>query len=207
MSGATTSECHEFPTAQLITYSENIKMLRKLCGEECMRNMVLVTTTWSLLPSIAEGQERLRDLCEHPLFWRPLIQRGAQVAQYQDSTQSALDIVKLLDDHIPTPLQIQREMVERKLNLADTAAGIAVDGDLERMSREHRQAVLELRRERQRNQRDGDANADAREIGNAELDMHKLEHAKALERRKALKRSLWKRLGDSVLSALTFNLK
>jgi hypothetical protein len=45
----------------------NLLMFMQLCGAHCYQNVMLVTTMWSILPNMATGKARERELVEK--FW------------------------------------------------------------------------------------------------------------------------------------------
>jgi myosin heavy subunit len=99
-------------------------MFRKMCGEEALRNVFFVTTMWDHVnPKLAVGREK--ELATRDEFFKPMLQCGAKMYRHDKTAASAQDIVSRLvlgiKDHMT--LQLQRELVDDHLCIADTAAG------------------------------------------------------------------------------------
>ncbi|TEB26674.1 hypothetical protein FA13DRAFT_1737107 [Coprinellus micaceus] len=73
----------------------NLHLFKKICGEDSLRNVAIVTTKWGRVPE-EEGKERQRNLEINDKYFGGMIKAGA--------------------------LNIQREMVVEKKELADTEA-------------------------------------------------------------------------------------
>jgi len=125
----------------------NLKMFRELCGTNPLRNVVLVTSFWDQVEQIV-GERREAELKETPEFWGAMIKKGSKVSRFR-GRDSALSIVLELAKQTPLPLSIQREMVEQRKPLIETAAGIVVNEELARLEASHRKEREELQREYQ----------------------------------------------------------
>lgn len=114
-------------------------MLCKLCGEPALRNVVLVTNMWGRPPhSIDETRERVFS----SNFFRPALDKRAQMFRHHNTVQSAHDIVRRIVENYPVALLIQRELVDERKDIVDTTAGKAINRELhERLGRH--QAKLE----------------------------------------------------------------
>ncbi|KAN0095155.1 P-loop containing nucleoside triphosphate hydrolase protein [Hyaloscypha variabilis] len=112
---------------------EGLAMMRRLVGENSLKNVILVTTFWDKLRSVDEsGLERERQLREK--FWEPLIYHGARIARSCNNRESALNLVNMVLISQRTILDLQRELVDEKRALLDTAAGKKMaEGVFERM--------------------------------------------------------------------------
>ncbi|KAJ3498805.1 hypothetical protein NMY22_g19567 [Coprinellus aureogranulatus] len=103
---------------------KNIRLFRKLCGDDSLRNVVILTTMWDRV-SEGEGLARQRKLGDGDSYFKPLVNEGhGAVVMRHDNTPRSAD--KVLQ-HIfflgqPTVLQIQKEMESGK-QLAETDAG------------------------------------------------------------------------------------
>ena len=100
----------------------NLAMFKKLCGDDCFRNVMLVTTMWDEVDG-QEGSQRQQELEQK--YWRSMIKLGSRVYPFHKTKESAWDVI----GHLPgvhQALLIQKEMVlERKL-FAETSAGRVV---------------------------------------------------------------------------------
>lgn len=125
----------------------HLRMFRELCGEEPLRNVILVTSFWDQV-SRDVGERREQELQRTPDFWGRMVDKGSRVARFE-GRDSALSIVLRLANQNPLPLSIQQEMIEQGKPLIETAAGIAVNEELVRLEALHRKQREELQREYQ----------------------------------------------------------
>jgi hypothetical protein len=123
----------------------NLKMFRKLCGDEPLRNVVLATTFWGKVDE-ATGQERERQLKEKREFWGGMIAKGSSMTRFTDR-DSGLEIVSGLLKKIPIPLEIQRELVDEEKGLIETAAGQTVNEELLRLEAKHAEERAQIQDE------------------------------------------------------------
>ena len=109
-------------------------MFRELCGDTTLQNVVLVTNMWSeVTPEVGESREN--ELSGR--FFKPVIDQGARMVRHHNTGQSAHDIIRLIMRNRPVALQIQRELVDEHKDIVDTAAGEAVNKELNEQIRRH----------------------------------------------------------------------
>ena len=82
--------------------------------------MVLVANTWGV-NSQGISEVRERELFDY--FFKPALDKGAQIVRHHNTVQSAHDIIWRVVKNHPVVLQIQRELVDEGKNIIDTAAG------------------------------------------------------------------------------------
>ena len=117
-------------------------MFRDLCGDKTLQNVVLVTNMWDdVTPE--NGEARENELSSK--FWKPVLDKRAQMVRHHNTTQSAHDIIRKIIMNRPEALQIQRELVEEHKDIADTAAGVAVNHELSEQIKRHQAELKELR--------------------------------------------------------------
>ena len=109
-------------------------MLCELCGNEALKNVVLVTNMWGEVSPEA-GEDREKQLSNK--FFKPALDNGAQLARHQNTSQSAHDIIQRIMGNHPVVLQIQRELVDEQKDIVRTAAGGAVNRELKEQMRRH----------------------------------------------------------------------
>jgi chromosome segregation ATPase len=109
-------------------------MFRELCGDTTLNNVVLVTNMWSEVP-LEVGESRENELSGR--FFKPVIDKGAQMVRHYNTTQSAHNIIRMIMKNRPVVLQIQRELVDEHKDIVDTAAGEAVNKELNEQIRRH----------------------------------------------------------------------
>jgi hypothetical protein len=128
----------------------NLKMFKELCGESPLKNVVLVTTGWGAaklsgeLDKAAGNEDQLRREQE---FWKPLIQRGAQVARFEDTKDSALSVIMSLVGKEPQILQIQKELVMDNSDLINTSAGRVVNEEMKKLEDKYKRELAEIQKE------------------------------------------------------------
>jgi len=114
-------------------------MFRKLCGDSTLKNVIFLTNKWGMVTKDV-GEAREKQLTTK--FFKPALDKGAQLARHYDTPQSAHDVIRLIMKNQPVPLQIQRELVDEHKNIIDTAAGKAINKEVNEQIR-RRQAELE----------------------------------------------------------------
>lgn len=108
----------------------NLKIFQKLCGQAAYRNVVLTTTMWDTLQSsgdmLREGESNERQLLSDEEWWGAMTRHGCRVAKHAGQVASARKIIgQFISNRNPRLiLAIQEEMVDRRLALEDTAAGL-----------------------------------------------------------------------------------
>jgi len=114
-------------------------MFRELCGDTTLKNVVLVTNMWGeVSPDVGEARED--ELSTN--FFKPALDKGARMVRHDNTAHSAHDIVRMIMKNRPVVLQIQRELVDEHKDIVDTAAGEAVNRELNEQIKRHR---VELR--------------------------------------------------------------
>ena len=73
------------------TALRNLEVFKKLCGDRALRSVVLGTTKWTELASRSVGEDRLKELCDK--YWLEMIERGSFVHGFDDTQQSAWEMV------------------------------------------------------------------------------------------------------------------
>ena len=124
---------------------KNFGMLRKLCGDVTLKNVAIVTSMWDQESSIERAIAREEELMTDDLFFKPVLDKGAQMLRHDRGIESARDIVSRFIMKAPMALEIQRELVEKMKLLENTAAGAAVRGSLNALIEEHKREIKALR--------------------------------------------------------------
>jgi hypothetical protein len=124
---------------------KNLRMFRKLCGTDGLGSVACVTSMWSLC-SAEDGQRRERQLMQQNDLWKSLLEHGARAFRHDAEKESAERIlIYLIQRRRNVTLDIQVEMVDKKLTLSQTAAGKEVQGNLEKLKEEHKKEMKEIR--------------------------------------------------------------
>lgn len=109
---------------------KNLRMFRKLCGPNNLRNVILATTMWEKIPE-AEGVTRESQLKRE--FWNDMIAKGSTVARVSTDPLDAIKPVERFLGKETMVLRLQEELSSGK-TLIQTEAGAAIQEDIERLS-------------------------------------------------------------------------
>ncbi|KAH7084617.1 P-loop containing nucleoside triphosphate hydrolase protein [Paraphoma chrysanthemicola] len=114
---------------------KSLRLFEKMCGEDCYKDVTVMTTMWSMLRSkeaVDSALLRQDQLCQRPEFFGNLSSGGAKFVKYEESRESALKIVESLAyRQRKVPLKLQREMkISDRMTLAETTAGRFLEGEL-----------------------------------------------------------------------------
>jgi hypothetical protein len=124
---------------------QNLKMFKKMCGQSCLPNVVLMTTMWGgSREQLALQEARELQLKTSDDFWAGLIRLGAQAKRYIGTRECGLAIIEDMLSRPQIVLDIQRQIVDEGKNLNETAAGQQLREDMakagEKFQEELRQA-------------------------------------------------------------------
>lgn len=120
-------------------------MLRDLCGEDTLKNVAIVTTMWDQEPSKEKCVAREQELMTDDLFFKRVIDKGAQMLRHDNSMHSARNIVSRFIANPPVTLRIQAELVDEKKDITQTAAGKDIQGELASLIEQHKRELQSLR--------------------------------------------------------------
>ena len=137
------------------TSTKNFKMFRKLCGDSALRNAVIVTNMWGEVDP-RRGDAREAELAGDDAFFKPVLDKGAQMARHDNTCPSAERIIRLILENHPLPLRIQEELVNERRDISQTGAGEELNQELNSQIRKHQQGMHVLREEMEQAIRDKD---------------------------------------------------
>ena len=109
-----------------------------------MKNVVLITNMWGEV-SKEVGEARQRDLQSDPMFFKPVLDKGAKLLRHDNTISSAQSILRSIIHNHPKHLQIQRELVEEHKDISQTAAACEINRDLMEQAERHRHELIHLR--------------------------------------------------------------
>lgn len=125
---------------------ENFRLFRKICGDDAMKNVLIVTTMWEdVTPET--GASREQELATKSIFFKDAVDHGARMIRHYDTTESAKDVIELLLPNQPEVLLMQHELVYEHKRIPTTAAGIELRSEFKRQEEKREQKMIELRRE------------------------------------------------------------
>ncbi|KAK4155079.1 P-loop containing nucleoside triphosphate hydrolase protein [Chaetomidium leptoderma] len=137
---------------------KNLRMFKRLCGEEALSCVVLATTMWSFV-SPEDGAKREHELMTKPEFWASMVERGSKVLRHDNGAVAAMEIMRyIMSQRRRIDLDIQKEMASGK-TLGETSAGREVQSDMEAIKRKYEAEMANLRQEMDEARRDHDVRA------------------------------------------------
>ena len=117
-------------------------MFRNLCGDSTLQNVVIVTNMWNQVDSYV-GKIREQELIDKDIFFKPVIDKGANLARHDGTIESGRAILRTLLRRRPAVLQIQSEL-ESGLDISETSAGRELNRDLMEQITRHQEEVRGL---------------------------------------------------------------
>lgn len=174
-----------------------LDIFTRLVGKSAFPHVVFVTTKWGRLDAEGKkaGYRKERELKND--FWREIILDGATATRFHGSRDSAEGIIsQLVGDAEPVTLQIQRELIDREMELAATKAGAMLVPEVEQRLGESK-GKLQRFRERLSKTSNGteqrrvliDIQAAEEEIDKAQSDRNRLKEKVGFELKKKIKDS------------------
>lgn len=133
---------------------QNLRMFRKLCGDDNLQNVILATTKWGITTE-SDALAREEELCSNNEFWGLMIKDRAMVERFENTKDSARYLVEKIfkmGTERFTP-KIQQETVEQGKKLSDTDAGAFIDEALIEQAKIHEEEMKALREEQERARR------------------------------------------------------
>ncbi|KAG5636957.1 hypothetical protein H0H81_006305 [Sphagnurus paluster] len=124
--------------------TRNFVMFRKLCGEESLKNVVIVTNMWGEVTREV-GESREAELMREDLFFKPVLAKGAQIVRHDHTLGSCQRIIGYFLKKNPLSLRIQREIVDEGKGIAQTAAGAELQRELVAQAQRHKKELEDLR--------------------------------------------------------------
>ena len=126
--------------------TRNFKMFRELCGDSTLKNVVLVTNMWGEV-SKEVGEAREAELAREDIFFKPVLEKGARLLRHDNTVESTQEILRSIIGNQPRSLRIQRELVDEKKDISQTAAGAELNRDLLQQAEKHRLEMIVLQDE------------------------------------------------------------
>lgn len=121
----------------------NFTMFQKLCGDSSLKNVVIVTTRWDMVTS-ERGEIREKQLASDKLFFQPALKKKAQLSRHDGSSEIGRHIVEKMVNNEKLPLQIQIEVVDKRMNLVQTMAGGELAEDIKTLVEKHEKEKAQL---------------------------------------------------------------
>ena len=122
----------------------NFRMFRKLCGDDTLKNVVIVTNMWGKVDQ-AKGEMREAELKSR--FFKAALDKGAQMLRHDNTVESVHNILRHIMRNHPLPLRIQRELVDEKKDIGQTAAAQEVESQIQELIQKHQAEIKQLQEE------------------------------------------------------------
>ena len=119
-------------------------MLREICGESAWKKFIFVTNMWE------DHSQTTNEAHERELrgkLFKPALDMGAQIVRHHNTVESAHNIIQMIVADGPVVLQIQRELVDQRRYIGDTAAGKAITQEPKEQIRRHEAELTTVREE------------------------------------------------------------
>ena len=128
---------------------KSLRTLRKICGRQFYKKIMLVTTRWEQVTDKARAEATEQELTSTSDFWGTMIKGGCRTGRHDNTQASAL---KLIGSFIEkrnenVALDIQKEMVEQNKELIDTNAGQEVDERYAEQVKKAKREVNDVKKE------------------------------------------------------------
>lgn len=78
-------------------------------------------------------------------FFKPALDKGARMVRHHNTVKSAQNIIRKIAKNQPVALRIQRQLVDGRINIIDTAAGKALNQVLNEEIRRHLARLRKIR--------------------------------------------------------------
>ena len=127
----------------------NLRMFRRLCGEEFMQNVILGTTFWDAVGEEA-GAAREKELLETEGFFKEMKDRNCDIVRISNDRGECLKLLSRFAAKQPSLMCIQQELFEGKL-LEETGAASAISQELAELQRQNNEKFADARNQLQRN--------------------------------------------------------
>ena len=121
---------------------KNFKMFRELCGENSLKNVVLVTNMWGLIASDQQGVAREQQLRDK--YFKAAIEKGAKLWRYNDDLESGQAILREILGKEPVVLKIQEELINERKNIGDTGAVVELRRGILEVEENYKREIKEL---------------------------------------------------------------
>lgn len=126
----------------------NFNTFRKLCGDDTLDNVVIVTNMWHEV-NHESSEARERQLCGSDIFFKPILDKQGRLLRHNNTLYSAQDIVHHCISNRPKLLRIQCELVDLHIDISQTAAGVELHQEFVELEQKHQDVLQNLRIEMQ----------------------------------------------------------
>ncbi|KAI1122847.1 P-loop containing nucleoside triphosphate hydrolase protein [Nemania abortiva] len=112
---------------------QRTRLFKKIIGEQFYNRVAIVTTMWDTTKK-SKGEQGEHNRVSKPEIWGDMLAAGAKVFRFQNTKQSAIDVVRHYTENpffsVPVSTLLQDELVIYDGVLAKTSAAKQFDADL-----------------------------------------------------------------------------
>lgn len=119
-----------------------LTIMKKLCGQDNLKNVVLVTTFWNDV-TWELGVRRERELISTDDFWKQLVDQGSKVERMSKDYKKFIPVLLEIAGRQPMKLSIQKEMQDGK-SLEETMAGLFINAETKKLEQTHQDKLQGL---------------------------------------------------------------
>ena len=123
--------------------TRNFRMFRELCGENTLKNVVIVTTMWGEV-TLAKGTAREAELAMNKKFFKSAIDKQALLLRHDNTLSTAQSVLHHIIHNQPRTLRIQDEVVTQGMDISQTAAGEELSRELAAQTRKFKAEMKAL---------------------------------------------------------------
>lgn len=106
----------------------SLRVFKRLCGDEFMKNVVLGTTFWDLV-SEEVGKAREDELCGSDGFFKSMTDMGCDVVRISNDRDKNLELLEKFKGKSSSVMSIQQELFDGK-SIAESAAAKEISQEL-----------------------------------------------------------------------------
>ncbi|EDR09680.1 uncharacterized protein LACBIDRAFT_319013 [Laccaria bicolor S238N-H82] len=114
-------------------------MFKKLCGDDPLKNVVVVTTFWDETESLEGGIQTETELKTKDKFFKGLVEGGSKTREFQQPLSIVIDLLSL----DPVFVEMQKELAQGKA-VEETSAAVELYRELQELKRQQKRDVSEL---------------------------------------------------------------
>ncbi|RDB27683.1 hypothetical protein Hypma_003259 [Hypsizygus marmoreus] len=124
----------------------NLVLLRQLCGDSALRNVVFVTTMWETTTP-AKGQKREDDYRNN--YLKDALAQNAHLESHKDENDinSARKLISDILQNTPIIFQIVDEMANKGKTFDNTSAGQELNKELNELQAEHKRQIADVQKQ------------------------------------------------------------
>jgi hypothetical protein len=125
---------------------QSFQLIKDICGDDALKNLVIVTNMWSKVSSKTEGNTREHQLRTDSRFFESALAKGAKFLQHDNTRASGYNIIREILKNHPMVLRLQRELVEDKSHLSNTMAGKELFSQMRNLAKTFEDRVAKLKK-------------------------------------------------------------